>query len=232
MYVGPEQDRAGAEMITGNGEKRPSWYDARVESDAELLAAWQAGDREAGGALIDRYFESVRRFFENKVADGIEDLIQQTFLALVGRRDHIRDGEAFRGYLFAAARSKLYNYIGARMKPGGEPDFEVSSIGDVGISPSGVIAQREDERMLLAALRTLPIDLQIALELYYFERVRGRDLEIALEVPPGTVRSRLRRGLEMLRKRIDDLAGSPELQRETSTNLDRWAAELRELADD
>ena len=78
----------------------PSCYDARVQSDGELLAAWQAGDREAGGALIDRYFEPVRRFFENKVADGIEDLIQQTFLALVGRRDHIRDPEAFRGYLF------------------------------------------------------------------------------------------------------------------------------------
>lgn len=202
-----------------------------VQSDGELLAAWQAGDREAGGVLIDRYFEPVRRFFENKVADGIEDLIQQTFLALVGRRDHIRDPDAFRGYLFAAARSKLYNYIGARMRAPGEPDFEVSSIGDAGISPSGVIAQREDERMLLAALRLLPVDLQIALELYYFERVRGKELEIALDVPPGTVRSRLRRGLEMLRRRIDELAGSPELQRETSTNLDKWAAELRDLAD-
>ena len=118
------------------------------------------------------------------------------------------------------------------MRSPGEPDFEVSSIGDVGISPSGVIAQREDERLLLAALRLLPVDLQIALELYYFERVRGKELEIALDVPPGTVRSRLRRGLEMLRRRIDELAGSPELQRETSTNLDKWAAELRDLPDE
>jgi RNA polymerase sigma factor (sigma-70 family) len=202
-----------------------------VQSDGELLAAWQAGDREAGGTLIDRYFEPVRRFFENKVADGVEDLIQQTFLSLVDRRDHIRDPEAFRGYLFAAARSKLYKYIGARIRSG-EPDFEVSSIADVGISPSAIIAARDDERLLLAALRLIPVDLQIAIELYYFERVRGRELEIALDVPPGTVRSRLRRGLEMLRRRIDELAGSPELQRETSTNLDRWAAELRELGDD
>ncbi|MBC8069448.1 MAG: hypothetical protein IAG13_14020 [Deltaproteobacteria bacterium] len=50
--------------------------------------AWQAGDREAGGALIDRYFDAVRRFFESKAHDDIEDLIQQTFLALVGRRDN------------------------------------------------------------------------------------------------------------------------------------------------
>jgi RNA polymerase sigma factor (sigma-70 family) len=203
-----------------------------VSSDAELLAAWQAGDREAGGTLIDRYFEPVRRFFENKVSDGVEDLIQQTFLACVNRRDHIRDHEAFRGYLFAAARSKLYDYIGARMRAPQDPDFGVSSITDAGISPSGVIAAKQDQQLLLQALRTLPVDLQIALELYYFERVRGRELEIALDVPPGTVRSRLRRGLEILRKRIDELSGSPELLRETSTSLDRWAEQLRELGNE
>lgn len=203
-----------------------------MASDAELLAAWQAGDREAGGELIDRYFEPVRRFFENKVADGIEDLIQQTFLATVRRRDHIRDPEAFRGYLFAAARSKLYDHITARMKSPVEHDFGVSSVTDLGISPSEVVAQRDDQKLLLHALRMLPLDLQIALELYYFEHVRGHELEIALDVPPGTVRSRLRRGLEILRKRIDELQGSPEALRETSTNLERWAAELRDTGDE
>lgn len=203
-----------------------------MASDAELLTAWQAGDREAGGELIDRYFEPVRRFFENKVADGIEDLIQQTFLACVRRRDHIRDPEAFRGYLFAAARSKLYDYIGSRMKTQGQDDFGVSSITDFGISPSEAVAAKDDQRLLVHALRRLPVDLQIALELYYFQRVRGRELEIALGVAPGTVRSRLRRGLEILRKRIDELAGSPEALRETSTNLDRWAAELRRADED
>lgn len=194
--------------------------------DGELLAAWQAGDRQAGGELIDRYFEAVRRFFQNKVADGIEDLIQQTFLACVQRRDSIRDPAAFKGYLFAAARSKLYDHLRVRLRSPAL-DFEVSSVMDAGVSPSGVLAAREDERVLLAALRHLPVDLQIALELYYMQRVRGRDLEIALGVPPGTVRSRLRRGLEILRKRVEELSTSPEVLQETSTNLDRWAERLR-----
>jgi RNA polymerase sigma factor (sigma-70 family) len=197
-----------------------------VTPDGELLAAWQAGDRQAGGELIDRYFEAVRRFFQNKVADGIEDLIQQTFLACVQRRDSIRDPAAFKGYLFAAARSKLYDHLRVRLRSPAL-DFEVSSVMDAGVSPSGVLAAREDERVLLAALRHLPVDLQIALELYYMQRVRGRDLEIALGVPPGTVRSRLRRGLEILRKRVEELSTSPEVLQETSTNLDRWAERLR-----
>lgn len=197
-----------------------------MTSDGELLAAWQAGDRAAGGELIDRYFDAVRRFFQNKVDEGIEDLIQQTFLACVQRRDSIRDPEAFRGYLFAAARSKLYDHLRRKIRSP-TPDFAVSSVVDAGVSPSGAIAAREDERLLLLGLRHLPVDLQIALELYYLQRVRGRELEIALGVPPGTVRSRLRRGLELLRKRIEELATSGEILRETSTNLDRWAERLR-----
>jgi RNA polymerase sigma-70 factor (ECF subfamily) len=198
-----------------------------VTSDGELLEAWQAGDRRAGSELIDRYFEPVRRFFQNKAADGIEDLVQQTFLACVQRRDQIRDPAAFRGYLFAAARSKLYDHIRARVRPGEAPtDFGVSSIVAVGVSPSGVIAARDDERLLLLALRHLPVDLQVALELYYFERVRGRELEIALDVPAGTVRSRLRRGLEILRRKVEELADSPELRRQSSSNIADWAARL------
>lgn len=203
-----------------------------VRGDAELLEAWRVGDREAGGELIDRYFAAVRRFFESKVADGIEDLIQQTFLACVHRRDHIRDPEAFRGYLFAAARSKLYDHITARVKSPIQGDVAESSVTDLGVSPSQVVADRADQRLLLHALRLLPVDLQIALELYYFEDVRGRELEIALGVPPGTVRSRLRRGIEILRKRIAELEASPEALQETSTNLDRWAAELRDRDDE
>lgn len=224
------QDASTPEMITVRSDFR---VDLRgLGSDAELLAAWQAGDRQAGGELIDRYFEPVRRFFQNKVADGVEDLIQQTFLACVQRRDRIRDGEAFRGYLFAAARTKLYDYLRVRMGSKVSPDFEVASITDAGVSPSAMIAAHEDERLLLHALRHLPVDLQVALELYYFERVRGRELEIALGVPPGTVRSRLRRGLELLRRHVDQLADSPEAQRETSTNLDRWAESLKRAEDD
>ncbi|HWB73337.1 MAG TPA: sigma-70 family RNA polymerase sigma factor [Nannocystaceae bacterium] len=199
-------------------------------SDAELLASWQDGDRKAGGELIDRYFESVRRFFLNKVGDGADDLIQQTFLSCVQQRDQIRTPEAFRGYLFAAARSKLIDWLRTK---GTNPriDVEVDSVVSAGMSPSSELAARDDERLLVVALRHLPVELQIALELYYFERVRGRELEIALGLPSGTVRSRLRRGLDMLRKKVDELAAaSPELRRLTDTSLQRWTSGLADEA--
>lgn len=199
-----------------------------VATDFELLDAWRAGDRAAGSALFDRYFDSLFRFFRNKVTDGADDLVQQTFLACVQSRDGFRGDASFRTYLFTAARSKLYDYLDHRRKEGAAVDYRVTSCADLGISPSSIVARSEQQRLLLLALRELPIDLQIALELYYFEQIRGPELAQVLGVPEGTVRSRLRRGIEILRGRLQELLRTPGPPESTLTDLDAWAAALRE----
>jgi len=199
-----------------------------VPTDFDLLDAWRAGDRAAGSTLFDRYFDSLFRFFRNKVDDGADDLVQQTFLACVQSRDRFRGDASFRTYLFTAARSKLYDYLDRRRREGAAVDYGVTSCADLGISPSSIVARNEQQRLLLQALRALPIDLQIALELYYFEQIRGPELAQALGVPEGTVRSRLRRGLELLRGRLQALATSPAVAESTLTDLDAWAAAVRD----
>lgn len=199
-----------------------------MATDFELLDAWRAGDRTAGSALFDRYFDSLFRFFRNKVTDGADDLVQQTFLACVKSRDRFRGDSSFRTYLFTAARSKLYDYLDRRRKEGDAVDYGATSCADLGISPSSIVARNERQRLLLLALRELPIDLQIALELYYFEQIRGPELAQVLGVPEGTVRSRLRRGLEILRERLQQLAKDPAQAGSSVADIEAWAAELRE----
>jgi RNA polymerase sigma factor (sigma-70 family) len=201
-----------------------------MPDDAELLEAWRNGDQRAGTVLFERYFEAMRRFFVNKVDDAVEDLVQQTFLACVDRRDAIRPG-TFRGYLYAVARSKLYDHLRGRAKAAQPLDPGSSSVVDMGQSPSAALRDREEQRLVLQALRHLPLDLQIALELYYLDEVRGRDLEVALGIPAGTVRSRLRRGLEQLRAWIDQLAESPQSRQDSSATLDAWASRLLDDAE-
>lgn len=196
-------------------------------TDLELLASWRDGDAKAGNALFDRYFDALFRFFRNKVQEGAEDLVQQTFLALVQSRDRFRGDSSFRTYLFTAARSKLYNYLERRGRDG-VVDYGVTSCADLGISPSGVVGRDEEHKLLLLALRQLPIEMQIALELYYFERIRGPELAAVLDIPEGTVRSRLRRGIELLRQRLYELQNSADLVESTLSNLDDWAAGLKE----
>lgn len=195
-------------------------------TDFELLDAWRDGDREAGNALFDRYFDAIYRFFRNKVSDGAEDLVQQTFLACVQTKDRFRKEASFRTYLFTAARSKLYTYLEKRHREGAI-DFGVTSCADLGISPSRMVAKGQEQRFLLEGLRQLPVDLQVALELYYFEQIRGPELAQVLDIPEGTVRSRLRRGREVLRERIEALSNSADAVQTTMTNLEQWAAQVR-----
>jgi RNA polymerase sigma-70 factor (ECF subfamily) len=198
---------------------------APMVDDSELLAAWRAGDQAAGSELFDRHFESVRRFFASKLGTGVDDLVQQTFLACVGARERIREELGFRPYLFAVARSKLYDHLReTRREEGIDPD--TVSVTDLGLRPSVVAAARQEEQIVKEALRRLPLDLQVALELYYFEGLRGPGLARVLDIPEGTVRSRLRRGLDILRERIDELVRSPELRKQTASTLASWAEEI------
>lgn len=181
----------------------------------------------AGNSLFDRYFDSLFRFFRNKANENADDLVQQTFLACVKSREHFRGDASFRTYLFTAARSKLYDHLNKRRREEGI-DYGVTSCADLGISPTGIIANDEQQRVLLAALRQLPVDLQVALELYYFEQIRGPELAIVLDVPEGTVRSRLRRGRDILRQRLEELMANPKVVESTMTDLDSWAKALRD----
>ncbi len=201
--------------------------DATPDDDDTLLERWRAGDNRAGNALFERHFRSLLRFFRNKVATGIEDLVQETLLACVRGRDRLRDDRSFRAYLFGTARFQLYEHIRQRSK---QPvDLENDSVEDVAPGLSSVYAKKREQRLLLDALRRLPIELQVTLELYYWEGLSGPELAAALDLEEPAVRGRIRRGSARLREEVERLAANPELMASTCSDLDGWLAQLREV---
>ncbi|MBK8262445.1 MAG: sigma-70 family RNA polymerase sigma factor [Nannocystis sp.] len=200
-----------------------------VPTDFDLLDAWRAGDRNAGNILFERHFEAICRFFANKVGDGVDDLIQRTFLGCIEGRDRFRKQSSFRTYLFAVAHNILREHFRAkRIDQNTVPDFEVTSIDELLPSPSSVIAVHEEQRLLLEALRRIPLDSQVVLELYYWENMAAPELAQVLGIPEGTARSRLRRARELLTHRMKVLARSPTLLKTTLSDLEKWVTSLRE----
>jgi RNA polymerase sigma-70 factor (ECF subfamily) len=198
--------------------------------DGALLEAWRAGDRAAGQALFARHFERVYRFFADKVeARSANDLVQATFTACVEGRDRIRDG-SFRAYLYGVARIVLLGHYRDR-KHVGVVDPHVESLLELGAGPSTLMVRQAEVRLLLAALRRIPLDLQIVLELHYWEGMNSSELGAVLDIPPATVRSRLRRARELLRARMQALDHEPALRDSTLSNLERWALSLRDQID-
>ncbi len=200
-------------------------------TDEQLLTAWRAGDREAGNQLFARYFSGVFRFFRNKVDRGVEDLVQKTFMACVEGRDRLRADTSFRGYLFGAAHHLLRAHYRRERALGREEDADDHSIVDMGASPTSLIGEHEEQRLLLAALRRLPLGDQVLLEFYYWEHLTGPELAMVLGVPENTARTRVRRARLRLEQELAGLAAAPERLRSTVDNLDRWAQSLRAQLD-
>jgi RNA polymerase sigma-70 factor (ECF subfamily) len=81
---------------------------------------------------------------------------------------------------------------------------------------------------LVEALRRLPMELQIALELRYWERLTNVQIAEITEVPEGTVKSRINRAKRLLRTIISQLEAPPQIVRDTVERLDEWVEQVRE----
>jgi len=199
-----------------------------VADESELLAAWKDGDLAAGEALFSAHVDRVSRFFYNKVSEGIDDLVQQTFLACVESADRFRGDSSFRTFLLGVARNMLrrhYEKLGRGKQIG---DLDAVTIHDLSTTPSMAAERNRHHRVLLESLRRIPIDSQIALELYYWEDLNAREIAEVLEVPLGTVKTRLRRAKELLRAQVVKMGtAAPTDPTRTADNLEGWARSIK-----
>src|SRR5690606_17293054 len=114
------------------------------------------------------------------------------FLACVEGAGRFRGEGSFRSFLFAIAYRQLCRHY--RDRRGDRVDLEEVSAQAMEPSPSQMLGDGEELRLLLAGLRRIPVDCQVALELLYWEQMTTVEIAAALEIPEGTVKSRLRRG--------------------------------------
>lgn len=188
-------------------------------SDRDLLDAWRGGNGASGDALVKRYFQPVLRFFRSKLGDEVEDLVQRTFLDLLEDEGKLHT-PSFRSYLFRIARNRLVDHF----RRGDRRPMELlgsKSVIELGARVSSVVASLETREIILAALRQLPLDFQMTLELAYWEGLDGAEIASALDISPNTVRSRISRGRAMLREILEAQVESPEVLQRSLAQLER-----------
>jgi RNA polymerase sigma-70 factor, ECF subfamily len=150
-------------------------------------------------ALIDEHYALVYRYAYRlcgAVADA-EDLTQQTFLTAQAKRDQLRDPQAARGWLCAIAR---HAFLRSQRYP--QRTFPLWD----GVEPWSESAPPEeiDEVTLQRALAELPEEFRTPVVLFYFEGFSYKEIAGRLQVPLGTVMSRLSRAKAHLRERLTD----------------------------
>lgn len=197
-------------------------------TDEELLVAWRGGQADAGRELVERHLEAVHRFFSNKVRHSTDDLVQKTFLACVESVEGYAGRASFRSYLFAIARHVLFHHYRDAHR-----DFDplTNSAATVILeerSPADRLSDREEQRLLLRALRALPLELQTLLELAYWEGLTDQELAEVVDAPTGTIKSRLRKARGLLEQALASHSTTPALLESSRLTLDAWAAGIRQ----
>ena len=176
-----------------------------AEDDAGLAARLSKGERAAAEELVNRYYERIYLFMRavgHNRQTG-EDLTQETFLRAWYHIGQLRDGKALNGWLFRIAGnvSKLYH---RRHKD--RPTVDLDSIEPPagGIDGSQRAGDREQLGHLHEAVARLPWKLRQAMVLHYMEQLTISEAAEAAGIRPGTLKSRLNRGLEALREQVTD----------------------------
>ena len=193
-----------------------------ARDDLELLDAWIAGDQNAGDLLIARHLPAVRRFFDTKVPHLAEDLAQRTLLACVQGRERFRRDGTFRAYLFGIARRQLLLQLREGTRADTLQSFAAAAGPDTAATPTGLIAAREEQRLVLRAFEDLSEEQQTVIQLFYWEEMTVAEIAMVLEISVTAVTSRLGRARDSMRKWVEQLELRPATRASLLADLEGW----------
>jgi RNA polymerase sigma-70 factor (ECF subfamily) len=176
------------------------------DEDREIVRNVLAGDDSAFGRIVARWQGPLVTLAYRFVRDPgrAEDLAQEAFLRAYRNLKSWHEDSAFSTWLFALALN-LYRSELRRIPP------RTFSIEDVGELPDGRSAAPEvddRDRAVRAAVQALPAKYREALIVFYFHRSDVAVTAKTLGIPEGTVKARLHRGRELLRRKLAATLGA------------------------
>ena len=163
---------------------------------------WFGNSRQAIEALVEAHYAALYRyaFRLSGSSQEAEDLTQETFCLAQNKLHQLREQERAKSWLFTILRNAyLHRARSAKL----EKQVSLDGVPEIAERSSESLTL-VDSQQLQNALNELPEAFRTPLILYYFEEFSYRDIADQMNVPLGTVMSRLARGKAFLRQRLMD----------------------------
>lgn len=173
-------------------------------SDELLLESYLRGDRVAFTKLMGRYSNELLHFLTRFLSSraAADDVFQETFLQVHLSADTFDVERRFKPWLFTIAANKARDYhrkhhrnsamsLSASIDSGGEGESFVDLMQADIPNPDMPLLDAERSRLVKKAVDSLPIHLREILLLSYFQGFSYNQIADSLEIPLGTVKSRL-----------------------------------------
>ncbi len=166
-------------------------------TENSLLERWRAGDRAAGDELMQLCKPMLRWFFRRRTSENVEELVQGTLVACIQALVNFEGRSSFKTFLLGIAHKQFLMSLRANRPRQMPPALQYRAP-----SPSQVFASKEEVRSVSDALNDTSPAFRQVLEMFYWDELSVDEIARTLELPAGTVKSRLSRGRSMLKERI------------------------------
>lgn len=183
----------------------------REDADQALVAAAQAGDSDAVAALVHRYQTRIYNFtlaMTGNAADA-EDLAQETFIRAFRGLRRFRGDSSFRNWLYRIAANAAHTLRGTRLRQSAvwEARVESDDVAERQLAGGGESVEQQAIRRqaIDRALAALPVELRTAVVLHDVEGLEYHEIAEAMDIPIGTVMSRIFRARRRLRPLLSEV---------------------------
>jgi RNA polymerase sigma-70 factor, ECF subfamily len=188
-------------------------------TDEQLFETYRQGDSSALRTLLERHVHDLLAFLTRMVGDraGAEDVFQDTFLQIHQAAATFDTSRRFRPWLFTIAANKARDFLRRKNRRrtldlsapisggrggGDDSPTEFVDLLEIDIpAPSAGLEAQDQSRLVQGTLDTLPPALKEILLLAYFQRLSYAQIAEDLEIPLGTVKSRLHAAVATFAKR-------------------------------
>lgn len=173
----------------------------QAREDEWLVVRCQLGERPAFDELIERWHEPLWKYVRRLTGEdeAARDIVQDVWLRVLRGISRLRDGSKLRAWLFGIARHALMDRLRAQYATPPATDMDVTDL-----AAKDTPADLEEElRTLQHELMRLPVTEREVLTLFYLQELSLAQVAEVLEVPIGTVKSRLFRARHLLRREVE-----------------------------
>jgi RNA polymerase sigma-70 factor (ECF subfamily) len=170
----------------------------RRRSESALIRAAAGGSADAAAELFDRHWDACHRaaYWIVHDAAAAEDIAQESFLAALAALDRFDPRRPFAPWLHRVVVNRAIDHARARAAR--------REVGVEALSLRAAPAVEPADPALLGALAGLPLEQRVAVVLRHVLGCTPGQIAAVLDLPRGTVNSRLRRGLDALAEVLDD----------------------------
>lgn len=174
----------------------------KAPSDRERILRLRRGDKEALSELYEEYRIPIFRTALAITRDphAAEDILQECFVRLFTHADRLQTDRPVGPWLYRVAVNLSCDWIQNRRRWMGLLEGIERWLQVFHPMPEREVEERELQERVREAIRTLPLPQQVVVVLYYLEGLSLKEIADILEVPEGTVKSRLHYGREALKE--------------------------------